>query len=148
MSHHAYRLKQTYIGQLKRGTDLLTGISDYIIKNKISIGEVRGLGAVSKAVVMYFNQQTEEYESITFDEQLEILSLYGNISIKEYDPFPHLHITLGNRKGEAFGGHLAEGTIVYVAELMIHEFEGSKLARERDEKTGLYLWDYRRELIV
>lgn len=148
MSHQSYKLKQTYIGQLKRGTDLLKGITDYIVKNKITIGEIRGLGAVSKAVVKYFNQSTGEYETITFDEHLEILSLYGNISIIEYDPFAHVHVTLGNKKGQAFGGHLAEGSIVYVAEIMIHEFEGKKLVRERDDKTGLYLWDYRRELIV
>ncbi len=148
MSHHSYKLKQTYIGQLKRGTDLLGGITDYIVKNKITIGEIRGLGAVSKAVVKYFNQNTEDYETITLDEHLEILSLYGNISIRDYDPFAHVHVTLGNRKGKAFGGHLAEGSIVYVAEIMIHEFEGIKIVRERDEKTGLYLWDYRKELIV
>ncbi len=148
MSHQSYKLKQTYIGQLKQGTDLLKGINDYIIKNKIQIGEVRGLGAVSKAVIWYFNQHTKEYETITFDEHLEILSLYGNISIRNYEPFAHVHVTLGNSKGHAFGGHLAEGSIVFAAEIMIHEFEGEKIVRERDEKTGLYLWDYRQELLA
>lgn len=75
MSHQSYSLKQTYIGQLKRGTDLLRGITDYIVKHKITIGEIRGLGAVSKAVIRYFNQNTDEYETITFDEQLEIVVL-------------------------------------------------------------------------
>jgi uncharacterized protein len=148
MSHQIYKLKKTYIGHLKEGTDLLNGITEYIIKNKIQIGEIRGLGAVTKAVVWYFNQNTKEYENITFDEHLEILSLYGNISIRNYEPISHLHITLGNNKGHAFGGHLAEGTMVFAAEIMIHEFEGEKIVRERDEKTGLYVWDYRQELLA
>ncbi len=148
MSHQRYKLKQTYIGHLKRGTDLLNGITDYIVKHKIQTGEIRGLGAVSKAVVWYFNQNTKEYEEITFDEHLEILSLYGNISIRNYEPFAHVHVMLGNNKGEAFGGHLATGSIVFAAEMIIHEFDGEKIVRERDPETGLYLWDYRQELLA
>lgn len=148
MSHQSYKLKQTYIGHLREGSDLLKGITGYIVKNKIRTGEVRGLGAVTRAVIRYFNQETKEYETITFDDPFEILSLYGNISIQDYEPFPHIHVTLGDNKGRAFGGHLAEGTIVFLAEIMIHEFEGEKIIRERDEKTGLYLWDYRQELLA
>jgi len=148
MSHQKYRLKQTYIGHLKKGTDLLKGITDYIVKNKIQLGEIRGLGAVSNAVIWYFNQNSKEYEELRFDEHLEITSLYGNISILNYEPFPHVHVTLGNSKGQLFGGHLAEGSTVFVAELLIHEFEGEKIVRERDPGTGLYLWDYRQELLA
>jgi uncharacterized protein len=147
MSHHRYKLKQTYIGYLPHGSDLLNGITGYIIKNKVQIGEIRGLGAVSRAVIRYFNQNSLGYETITLDEHLEILSLYGNISIRDYEPFAHVHLTLGNNRGQAFGGHLAEGTIVFAAEIMIHEFEGRKIVRDRDEKTGLYVWDYKQELV-
>ena len=148
MSHQRYKLKHTYIGHLKRGTDLLKGLTGYIVKNKIQIGEIRGMGAVSKAVIWYFNQNTKEYEEIILDEHLEILSLYGNISIRDYEPFAHVHVTLGNRNGHAFGGHLADGSIVFAAEIMIHEYDGEKIVRERDEETGLYLWDYRQELLA
>jgi uncharacterized protein len=148
MSNQIYKHKRAFVGRLPKGSDLLLGITDYIVKHKVTLGEVRGLGAVSRAVLQFFSQERREYETITYDESLEILSLYGNISIRDHDPFPHLHIVLGNKRGEAFGGHLTTGTIVYAAEIVIHEFDGKKLLRGRDPETGLYLWDIYTELIV
>ncbi len=148
MSHQIYKYKRTFIGRLPNGADLLKGITEYIIKHKISIGEVHGIGAVSRSAILYYNQQTKEYEKIAIDEPMEMLSLAGNISIRDHDPYPHLHIVLGDRTGRTFGGRLAGGTIVFAAEIVIREYEGERLYRERDPGTGLHLWDYRSELLV
>jgi uncharacterized protein len=148
MPKQTYSLKRTYIGKLVKGTDLLNGITGHITANKIQAGEIRGLGAVSRAVVWYYDQVKKKYEEIVFDRHMEILSLYGNVSIRDDEPFAHCHITLSDEKGQAFGGHLAEGTIVFASEIMIHEFDGEKIVREFDEETGLYLWNYQRELLL
>ena len=73
---------------------------------------------------------------------MEILSLIGNISLKDDKPFVHAHITLADQEGRAWGGHLAEGTKVFAGEFVIQEYLTEKpLVRHLDEETGLFLWD-------
>ena len=49
-------------------------------------------------------------------------------------------MTLSDEKGNAFGGHLAQGTVIFACEIIVHAFEGPKLTRSYDETTGLPLW--------
>jgi len=66
--------------------------------------------------------------------------LVGNISLKDGRPFLHAHVTLADKEGHAFGGHLAPGTIVFVCELVVQALEGPEFTRELDQETGLPLW--------
>ena len=44
-------------------------------------------------------------------------------------------------RARAFGGHLADGTIVFAAEFVIQELKAEQsLNRLMDEETGLFLW--------
>ena len=71
---------------------------------------------------------------------MEIVSMYGNISLKNGKPFVHAHVVLSDKKGNARGGHLLPGSSVFACELTIEEFEGPELIRGFDERTGLTLW--------
>lgn len=70
---------------------------------------------------------------------MEILSLKGNISIKDGEPFLHLHIVLSKEDFTCIGGHLYEAE-VFAFEFEIVEFEGNSFQRGFDEDTGLFLW--------
>ena len=82
----------------------------------------------------------KQYEFIEIDEPMEITKLSGNISIKDQAPMVHAHLTMADSKGNAFGGHLAPGTILFACEIIIEKYEGAKLERGFDETTGLPLW--------
>jgi predicted DNA-binding protein with PD1-like motif len=72
---------------------------------------------------------------------MEIVSLYGNISLKDGKPFAHVHVVLSDAKGNGRGGHLLPGrTPVFACELIIEEFDGEPPVRLNDENTGLALW--------
>jgi len=64
----------------------------------------------------------------------------GNVSLKDNSPFVHAHITLADKKANAYGGHLASGTVVFACEFMLEVFDGPVLQRDFDETTGLFLW--------
>ncbi|MFC1889781.1 PPC domain-containing DNA-binding protein, partial [Thermodesulfobacteriota bacterium] len=132
--------KETTMGKLRHGADLLEEITGICKDRGIRLGRVEAIGAVSRACVGYYNQETREYEFHTLDEPLEIVSLKGNISIKDGEPMVHAHVTLADRAGKAFGGHLAAGTIVFACEWVIEAFEGPAFERGYDEETGLPLW--------
>jgi len=115
----------------------LTGICR---ENNIQLGRIEALGAVKKARLGYYNQQTHEYQFFTLDQTLEITKLVGNISLKDGSPIVHAHITLADKTGKAYGGHLATGTVVFACEFIIEVFDGPVFERKFDKETGLPLW--------
>ncbi len=135
-----YILKRTFIGQLPHGSDLYEGLTEIVQREGIRTGRIHGIGATMRAVVAYYDQTERQYNQMEFDRAMEILSLQGNVSLRDGKPFVHVHIVLGDRQGHAFGGHVMPGTKVFVCEVFIEEFDGEDLHRAPDEKTGLPRW--------
>jgi len=79
-----------------------------------------------------------EYQSVTFDEPLEVAACVGNVSRLDGELFAHTHAVLSRPNGQALAGHLNAGT-VFAGELYFRAFE-QPLTRERDEDTELDLW--------
>lgn len=134
-------VKRRFMGRFKYDNDLLQEITTFITNENIRSGEIRIIGAVKKARFGYFNQSTKEYKFIEKNEHMEILSAIGNISLKNGKPFPHVHITLADKDGNVFGGHLMEGTKIFAAEFVIVDYGENNLERVDDKSTGLQLWN-------
>lgn len=129
------------MGRLAKGDDLLQSLEKFCQEQNITLGEVRALGAVTRARVGFYNQEERKYYFLDLEQPLEILALVGNISLKDGQPMVHAHVTLADAAGRAWGGHLAEGTPVFACEFAIHEYLADQaLARQNDAETGLMLW--------
>jgi predicted DNA-binding protein with PD1-like motif len=129
------------IGRLAKGDDLLAALEGLAQEHNVTLGEVTAIGAVSQARVGFYNQTERQYHYLDLDQPQEILSLTGNLSIKDGKPMVHAHITLSDHEGRAFGGHLAPGTLVFACEFAILEHVSDiALVRQMDEPTGLFLW--------
>jgi predicted DNA-binding protein with PD1-like motif len=140
MTRDSYQIKRIFMGQLPMGADLYESISRICIEEDIKIGKVAAVGAVTQAALSYYDQKKKVYKPITFKKHLEILNCTGNVSLKDGNPFVHMHATFADNKGTVFGGHLTPGTLVFACELTIEELEGKALDRNMDEKSGLNLW--------
>ena len=132
--------REVFIGKLSHGSDLLEEITNICRRENIQLGWFEALGAVKKARLAFYNQETHDYEFFMLDQPLEITKLVGNVSLKDGNPFVHAHMTLADKAGNAFGGHLASGTVVFACEFILRIFDGPALKREPDEVTGLSLW--------
>ncbi len=129
------------MGRLGKGDDLLTALEDCCRAKGIKLGEVRAIGAVTKARVGFYQQDLRKYMFFDLDRPLEILALIGNVSLKDGQPMVHAHVTLADEEGRAFGGHLAPGTEVFACEFVIQEYLSPEIpARQYDAETGLLLW--------
>lgn len=136
-----FRFSNIYQGRLNKGDELIAVLTNHLKEKNIKSGLILGIGAVSSAKLGYFNADTKKYEEKLFNENMEIVSLSGNISIKDNAIFPHIHAVLSKRDFSVAGGHLFSPTIVYAFEYQIYEFTGEPLIRQFDEETGLYLWN-------
>jgi predicted DNA-binding protein with PD1-like motif len=55
----------------------------------------------------WFSWESKKYEpSITLDEQLELLSLIGDMALKDGKPVVHAYAVVSEKDGSAHGGHL------------------------------------------
>ncbi|MCF7790906.1 MAG: DNA-binding protein [Victivallales bacterium] len=132
---------KVFIAKLDFKSDLLVQLTDIAIANNINLGKIEAIGAVSKATVGYYNQDSFKYQYETLNKHLEIISLIGNISLKDNKPVIHAHITLADENEKAYGGHLAPGTVVFACEVVITVFDSEeKLERGLDKNTKLPLW--------
>jgi predicted DNA-binding protein with PD1-like motif len=134
------KVEKMFMGKLEYGADLLEEITQICVDRDISLGRVDALGAVKKARLGYYNQHNHEYHFYDLNQTLEITNLIGNISIKDGAPIVHAHLTLSDKEGRAFGGHLAPGTIVFACEIVIQVLDGPQFERGLDQRTGLPLW--------
>ncbi|RCK75936.1 MAG: hypothetical protein IGBAC_1211 [Ignavibacteriae bacterium] len=135
-----YNYKRTYIGNIPKGEDLYDALTKIALEEDIRTGKLIAIGAVTEAVIGFFDQKLNEYNKIFLSTEHEILNCSGNISLKEGKPFVHAHIILGDKDGKVFGGHLMNGTKVFACEVIIDEYSGEDLNREKDNVTGLFLW--------
>lgn len=132
--------ERTFMGRLKFGADLLEELTAVCREQDISLGSIEALGTVQKAHIGYYDQEVREYRFFEIDKHLEITKLIGNVSIRDGNPMVHAHITLADSEGNAFGGHLAGGTVIFACEFVINSYKGTGYIREFDRQTGLPLW--------
>jgi uncharacterized protein len=130
--------QRTFAVVMETGDEVLSNLLAFARKEKLAAAEITGIGALRGAVLGYFDWQKKEYERIPVEEQVEVLSLTGNVAQGEGEPKLHLHIVLGKRDGTAHGGHLLEGRVRPTLEAIVTE-SPAHLQRQSDPETGLAL---------
>ena len=98
-------------------------LADFAEENHIRAAQFTGIG-FSAPTVGWFDTEKKDYCEIPITEQVEVLSLAGNISRYEGKPRAHAHVVVGKRDGTAHGGHLLEGWNMPTLELVVVEFPG------------------------
>ena len=130
----------SYLVRLETDEEIVAAIAHFADDRRVDSAWVSGLGSVHHAVLGYYDRATTEYLRRTVEPDCEIVSLTGNISVKEGKTFAHLHVTLGTRDFLALAGHLFEGRVAATCELVVRALPGM-VQRRRDPATGLWLWD-------
>lgn len=127
-----------YLVRVDRGEDVMEAVRTVAADKGIEAGRVTGIGALADAELGYFDVETKEYSRGRLPGSWELLSLVGNISLRDGRVQPHLHVLLGNAKLECRGGHLFSGTVSVTGEIFIDRLPGT-LRREVDPEVRLPL---------
>jgi predicted DNA-binding protein with PD1-like motif len=135
----------TYVLKIERGEAVIGAITDLCKSRKIENGSFSGIGAVKGLTCGYYALDERKYYFTDYDELVEVVSLTGNIALKEGEPFVHAHGVFTNTKNEAFGGHIKEMLSGVVVEIVLEVFDAG-IERAYDEGTGLFLMRCENEL--
>lgn len=136
--HDALGLR-TYAVVLAPGEDPARELLDFAEEADLSAAELTGLGAFRRATLGWFDLTTKDYRPIEVDEQVEVLSLAGNIArTEDGETKVHAHLVVGRFDGAALGGHLLSAEVQPTLEVMVTESQ-AHLRRSIDPETGLPL---------
>ncbi len=130
-------------GRLERGDLLPDALLDVCRQKGVKAGWLFAIGAVSSIAITAYDQKEQRYvENIEASGDIEILSLAGNVSVLDGEPFLHLHVVAAKEEGgrtQPIAGHLVRAE-VFALEFLILPVSGVALERFYDEPTGLKLW--------
>lgn len=114
-----------WVIRLEKGDSVIESVAGFCEERGIGAGTFSGIGAVTRARLGYFDQVEDSYVESEFEEELEIVSLTGNISRKSDGTlFPHTHCVLSDREMKVVGGHLFEAVVGPTVEIYLWTVPG------------------------
>jgi uncharacterized protein len=130
---------KTYVLIFNTGDELADGLARFAIEQKISAASFKAIGALSAVQLGWFAWDSKRYKpSVQFDEQLELLSLIGDIAQKDGVPQVHAHAIVGREDGTAHGRHLMMARVRPTCEVVLVE-SPAHLQKHFDPESGLAL---------
>ena len=123
---------KTFILVFKTGDELAKGLLEFAEQEMLSAASFKAVGALSSVRLGWYSWESKQYEpSVTLDEQVELLSLIGDVALKDGKPSVDAH-------GTAHGGHLLEAHIRPTCEVVLIE-SPTQLQKQIDPQSGLAL---------
>lgn len=129
---------KTYILIFEPGEEVMKGLLGFAKDKKITAGSLTAIGAVSDAVLGFFDRKAKDYKRIPQKDQAEVLSMLGDVATKGNEPVVHVHTVLGLSDGSTRGGHLLEAHVWPTLEVVLTE-SPKHLQRKFNAEAGLPL---------
>ena len=123
-----------------KGDEALSGLTDFAIKYGVGDAHFTGIGAVRSATVAWLDAPNKIYHRIAVPEQVEVLSLIGDVATYNGKPVVHMHVVLGRSDGTTTGGHVFELNVNPTLEVFISLISVT-LRKRPDEASGMKVID-------
>ena len=104
---------------LSAGDEIVSGLTDLAIEQRITSGYITGLGGLSTAMLAWGDPAVGAFKRIPIDDKCELVSLTGHISMRDGVPFVHLHAVVGFADGSTKAGHVMEARVAPLAEISV-----------------------------
>jgi uncharacterized protein len=117
----ASSVTHTYSVRFSPGDEVLSGLTDLAKREGIESAQITGLGGLSTALLAFGDPSIGSFvfKLVPVDEKSELVSLDGTISMRDGEPYVHLHAVVALSDGSTRGGHVLELHVDPVAEVTI-----------------------------
>jgi len=133
-------IEEGYFVRLEKGEKLMETLGKFVSGKRIPSAFLSGIGAVRQSTLAFYILKEKRYAEKLFPEEMELVSIIGNLSWINYKPILHLHATMADTEHRCFGGHLIETEVAVTAEIRI-SVNKENVERKMDEEIGLNLLD-------
>lgn len=120
------------------GDDVVPGLLAFAKEHRVRGAHFTAIGAFSEVTLGYFDWEAKKYLKIPVEEQVEVVSLIGDIALEKGEPKVHAHVVVGKRDGSLMGGHLMGARVRPTLEVILEE-SPQQLTRQMDPESGLAL---------
>jgi len=131
---------RTWVLIFDKGDEPVAGLTAFAKAQKLGAAHFTAIGAFSDVTLGYLDRAKRDYKKIPLHEQVEVLSLLGDVALDKGEPKVHAHVVVGRADGEARGGHLLEAHVWPTLEVVLVE-SPRHLRKRHDPETGLALID-------
>lgn len=138
---------RTFAVIFDKGDEAKSGLEAFAREEEVTAASLTAIGAFRDATLGYFHPEALEYRDIPIAEQVEVLSLIGDIALRADgrgrggdEPEVHAHVVVGKENGQTAGGHLRAATVWPTLEVIVEETP-AHLRKRVDQETGLALVD-------
>jgi hypothetical protein len=125
------------------GDDPAAGLKQFAEEQQLHAAHFTGIGAFARLKVAWFDWHSKTYQPIEINEQVEVLSLLGDVAESEGKPVVHAHICVSKKDGSAHGGHLQGGIVRPTLEVVMVE-SPAHLRKSYRPEFGIALIDLER----
>lgn len=132
--------EKVYAVIFHKGDEAMSGLTDFAIEHKIEDAHFTAIGAVSSATLAWLDLSKKIYHRIPVGEQVEVLSLIGDIATFNGKPIVHMHAVLGQSTGSTIGGHVFELNVSPTLEVFV-TVNTTPLKKKPDDASGMKLID-------
>lgn len=133
--------EKTFALVFDTGEEVVAGLLQFAKDQTLTGAHLTAIGAFERVTLGFFDVAKKDYKRIAIQEQVELMSLVGNIAQDERgDPKLHAHVVVGKSDGSAHGGHLLEAYVRPTLEVVVVE-ASQHLRRRMRGDLGLALLD-------
>jgi predicted DNA-binding protein with PD1-like motif len=130
---------KTFVVILETGDEVMSSLKGVARLEHLAASSFQAVGSLSGAELGWFDWARKKYQTaVKLQEQVELLSLIGDVALKDNEPQVHAHLVIGRRHGTAHGGHLIRATVRPTCEIVITE-NPEHLKKEIDPESGIPL---------
>jgi predicted DNA-binding protein with PD1-like motif len=127
--------RRTFVLVFNEGDRVMENLHAFARKEGLTAAHFTAIGALREVTVGIYDFDRNDYVEIPLGEQVEVLTLNGNVTLKDGQPAIHAHLVVAKRDGTAHGGHLIEAVVRPTLEVVLAE-TGGKLQRTIDPESG------------
>lgn len=141
------RFGNKYFVRIDKGEEIMSTLKKFCEAEKITLGEVKALGAVNDFTVGLFDVKEKKYHSNNFKFDAEIVSLWGTVTTMNGEIYLHIHMSAGDAEGHVYGGHLNSAIVSATCEMIVEDISegnsnGYVVERKFNGEIGLNLFEF------
>lgn len=130
--------KDRYFVRIDKDEDLFACLGEFARAEDLKAGHLSGIGALKDCELGFYHLHSKTYDRKLFAEEAELLSLDGNLSLLEDEPFFHIHTVLGGSDFQCYGGHLFSAKVAVTCEVNFRPLD-MDIERKANSEIGLNL---------
>lgn len=122
------------------GDEIIGGLTSFAESEGIEAARFTAVGGFERMTLGFFDRATRDYQKIPVEDQVEALTVAGDIALHDGGRKVHAHAVVGRRDGSTRGGHVLDGNVWPTLEVVVVE-SPKYLRRTMKPEIGLALID-------